>query len=89
MITWETYDHGRHGELARLNRERGDESLSIARRLQADKAHSKIVSQLRDKKLMALRERLIRAAQAGDREAVARITAQMKDYTKEDRESGY
>jgi hypothetical protein len=88
-ITWETYEAGRHGELTRLNRERNDITLSSERRLAADKAHAKIVGQLRDTKLMALRERLIRAAQAGDTVAVAKVTAQMKDYTNEDRETGH
>lgn len=88
-ITWETYDHGRHGELTRLNRERNDITLPKHRRLAADKAHAKIVGQLRDKKLMSLRGRLIRASQGRDIIEVARITAQMKDYTKEDRETGH
>jgi hypothetical protein len=89
VITWESYEAGRHGELMRLNRERNDVTLPKHRRSAAAKAHAKITAQLKDKKLMALRERLIRAAQAGDPVAIAKITAMMKDYAHEDRETGH
>lgn len=89
MITWETYDHGRHGELTMLNRTRNDHTRSPITRHAADKAHARIVGQLRDRKLMAMRRRLILASQAGDRYEMARITALMKAYNKEDRETGH
>lgn len=88
-ISWETYDHGRHGELTKLNKQRNDFNETHVTRAAADKAHAKIVRQMKDKKLMGMRERLIRAAQAADRYEVAKITAQMKDHTKEDRETGH
>ena len=89
MITWETYDHGRHGELTKLNKTRNDRSQRQDVRKAADKAHAKIVAQLRDKKLMRMRHRLIQAAQGDDRYELAKITALMKDHTKEDRETGH
>ena len=61
MITWETYDHGRHGELTKLNKARNDSSQPRSVRAAADKAYAAIVSQLRDKELMRLRHRLIQA----------------------------
>jgi hypothetical protein len=89
MITWETYDHGRNGELTKLNKLRNDYTQSPVTRRAADKNHAKIVHQLRDKKLMRMRHRLIQAGRAGDRLEIARITAMMKAHTKEDRETGH
>jgi hypothetical protein len=80
--------YGRAGELARLNNDRNDPKLSKFVRQQADKAHQKIVNQLKDRKLMGLRERLIRATQAGDQYEARKIETEMRAYTGEDRETG-
>ena len=80
--------YGRTGELERLNNDRNDPKLPKFSRLQADKAHFKIVEQLKDKKLMRMRERLIYANQAGDMHEIDKIQKQMRDYTGEDRETG-
>lgn len=76
----ENYLHGRLTTLNRLNRDRNNPNLDAFTRNQADKAHKKITEQLKDKKLMALRERLIRAAQAGDKHAVWKISNQMREH---------
>lgn len=88
-ITWETYEHGRQGELKRYNQERNDFNLPARRRSAANKAHAKIAGQLKDKPLMALRHRLLAAGHAKDDYEIAKITAQMRAYLKEDRETGH
>lgn len=80
--------YGRAGELDRLNRDRNDPKLPKFVRQQADKAHAKIVEQLKDKKLMRMRERLIKATQAGDQHETDKIQKQMREYTGEDKETG-
>lgn len=80
--------YAREGELAKLNRDRNDILLPMSARKDADKAFQKILSQMRDKKLMAMRERLVKAARAGDEEQIHRITLQMRSYSKEPLESG-
>ena len=81
--------YGRDGELTKLNAVRNDPSKSKWARNEADKAHRAITDQLKDKKLMAMRERLIRASQAGDRVEMARIGALMKDHEGKDTETGH
>ncbi len=80
--------HGREGELAKLNSVRNDPTKPNWLRANADKNHAKIVAQLKDKKLMLMRERLIKAAQAGDAPAQARIQMEMRYYLGEDTETG-
>lgn len=80
--------YGRTGELKRLGRDRNDYTLSKLVRKRANEAFVKIVRQMRDKKLMSLRQRLIRATQAGDQGASHRIQLQMRDYIKQDKETG-
>lgn len=80
--------YGRIGDLEKLNRDRNDTSLPKFVRQQADKAHAKIVEQLKDKKLMGLRSQLINAAQAHDLEAQEKIQMQMREHTGEDKETG-
>lgn len=80
--------YGRDGELKRLNNDRNDPTLSRFTRKQADKAHSKIVAQLKDHKLMGMRERLIKATKAGDPYEAKKIETEMRAYTGEDRETG-
>lgn len=87
-ITWTTKEYGREGELARLNRDRNNPELGPFTRGFADKSHAKIVKQLKDKKLMAMRERLIKAAQAHDEQEQHKIQLQMRAYTGESAETG-
>jgi hypothetical protein len=83
-----TRAHGWEGTLKRHSRDRNNVNLSPSVRLAADKAYKKIVAQLNDKHLMSQRERLIRASQAGDARAIDRISKQMRDYLKQDLETG-
>lgn len=80
--------HGRAGELAKLNADRNNPVLTKFERSQADKAHRKITEQLKDKKLMSMRSRLIRAAQANDLVEQDKIARSMKAYQHEDQETG-
>lgn len=80
--------YGRAGDLKKLNADRENGGLPKVIRQRANQAHAKIVAQLRDKKLMSLRQRLIGAVKAGDEKASIRIQLQMRDYAKEDRETG-
>lgn len=80
--------YGRDGELAQLNKDRNDSSLSKFVRSQADKAYNKISEQMKDQKLMRMRLELINAARAQDNVAQDKIQKRMRAYTKEDRETG-
>lgn len=80
--------YGRNGDLAKLDKDRNDPRLSKFQRQQADKAHAEIVSQLKDRKLMSMRERLINAARANDLPAQAKIQAEMRAYLHQDQETG-
>jgi len=80
--------YGRTGDLVKLNKDRNDYKLSKFTRSQADKAYAKIVVQLKDKQLMKLRLRLIKASIAGDLNEADKIQQQMRSFTKEDRETG-
>lgn len=87
-ITWTTKESGREGELAMLNRDRNNHELGPFTRMRADRAHARIVKQLKDKKLMAMRERLIKAAKAHDELEQHKIQLQMRAYTGESNETG-
>ena len=80
--------YGRHGELKRYTDDMNNKALPAWKRYRADKARQTVWQQLKDGRLMRLRERLIRASQAGDDIEVARIGLQMQDYLQQDRESG-
>lgn len=80
--------YGRTGDLTRLNRDRNNPALSGFVRLQADKAHAKIVRQLKDKTLMRMRERLIYATRAGDMTEARKIEIAMHAHEKKDQETG-
>lgn len=80
--------YGRTGDLTKLNNDRNNPNLPKFVRQQADKAHHKITEQLKDKKLMRLREQLINAAKANDLQAQHNIQLQMREHTGEDRETG-
>lgn len=80
--------YGRTGELEAYRAEMKNFNVPYSRRKAAAQSFYKIIAQCNDKKLMSMRQRLIRAAQAGDREWVGRISFQMKKYLGEDAESG-
>lgn len=87
-ISWVTKEYGREGQLENLNRVRNSPGKQKWVRRKADEAHTKIARQLKDRKLMAMRERLIKAARAGDALEQAKITQQMRAYEGQDRETG-
>lgn len=58
--------YGRMTTLKRLRENRDDPAKHPFRRMQADRAIKKIMAQMRDRNLMHLRERLIRATLYGD-----------------------
>lgn len=58
--------YGRMTTLRRLKEDRDNPAKHPFRRMQADRAIKKIMAQMRDRKLMHLRERLIRATLYGD-----------------------
>lgn len=80
--------YGRTGDLAKLNRDRNNPLLPKITRLRADRAHTAIVEQLKDKKLMRLREQLINATRAGDQNEARKIEIAMRAHRNEDQETG-
>lgn len=80
--------YGRDGDLKMLNDDRNNSALSKFVRLQADKAYHKVVSQIKDKKLMRLRLQLINAVKKGDLPSASKIEQQMRSHVGEDRETG-
>jgi hypothetical protein len=87
-ISWTSRAYGWEGTLERLNVTRNDWSEPAHIRRAADRNYRKIVSKLADRKLMALRERLIKATQAKDERSVILITQQIRYYEHEDQETG-
>ncbi len=75
--------HGRLTTLHKLKAVRDDPSKPKFSRLQADQSISRITKQLKDSGLMRMRERLIRASQAGDLTEVHKIENTMKAYEKQ------
>lgn len=76
----EQYNYGRLTTLNRLKAARDNGAIHPFRRMQADRAIQKIMAQLRDHKLMRLRERLIRATLYGDTHAQWLIEREMLAY---------
>jgi hypothetical protein len=79
----ENFLYGRLTTLNYLKERRDDPSRLSFRRMQADRAIHKIVAQLRDRKLMKLRERLIRANKYGDTHAIFLIENQLRAYERD------
>lgn len=65
--------NGRYSTLQWLDAARNDPSKHPHRRMEADRAMRKILRQMRDRHLMRLRERLIKATRAGDQHEVWKI----------------
>lgn len=78
----ENYLFGRLTTLNYLKERRDDARRHPFRRLQADRNIRKIVNQLRDRRLMGLRVRLIKAQQYGDLHNVWMIENQLRAYEK-------
>jgi len=74
--------YGRQTTLKYLKERRDDLSRHPFSRMQADRAIKNIMSQLRDRKLMRLRERLIKATLYGDDHAIWMIENQIRAYEK-------
>jgi anaerobic selenocysteine-containing dehydrogenase len=81
--------YGFGSTLYKLKGDMDNETLTPNTRKAAAKAYYEILRKVSDTKLMAFRERLIRAAQSENRYEVAKISAQMKDYAGEDKETGH
>ena len=62
-----------------------DFSYTPARRKMFFRTYQKIQSQIHDKKLASMRERLVKAVKAKDKNETWKITNQIKDYAKEER----
>lgn len=76
----ENYLYGRQTTLSRLDEVRSDPTIDRFTRSRADKAYHEILGQLKDKKLMRLRERLIKATMAGDLHEVWKIENLMRSH---------
>lgn len=74
--------YGRLTTLNYLRERRDDPARAPFRRLQADRAIRQIITELRDKGLMRLRERLIKATIYGDQHQAWIIENQMAAYSK-------
>lgn len=72
--------YGRQTTLMKLNADRNDHSKHPYRRMQADRAMRKILAQMADKHLMRLRERLIKATQAGDQREVWKLESHIAHH---------
>lgn len=62
-----------------------DPKKSLARKRMAYKAAKTIVRQMRDRKLIKLRHRLIKAARAHDERIEWKLTNLIRDYLKEEK----
>lgn len=83
-----THAYGWEGTLYKLSLDYNNHELGPMTRKRADDAHKAIINQLKDKKLMAMRERLILATLAGDVPEANKIQLQMKAYRGEARTHG-
>lgn len=76
-------NYGRERDLYDLHRQMHDTKLPMWRRKAANRTFVQIQDQLRDRRLMGLRESLLKANAANDKLYIWKITNQMKDYLKE------
>lgn len=72
--------YGRLTTLNLLKQVRDDYTKHPFTRMQAARSIAKIKEQMRDKNLLQMRERLIKATQAGDQHEVWKIENQIKAY---------
>lgn len=78
-------DQGRYKDLAKLQVVLDDPTKPVSVKRQAYSVKQDIIRQLKDKKLTALREQLVKAAQNFDELAEWKISNQIKDYMKKER----
>lgn len=74
-------DTSRDNDLARLHARFHDSTLDEVTRRRAHKTFVRIQSQVTDRRLTKLRNRMIRAKEAGDEEVADNIERQIKEYT--------
>lgn len=77
-------DSSRIHDLRQLKGWMNDSKYSKARRKMFSETYKKIQTQLHDKKLANMRERLIKATKAEDKLEMWKITNQIKSYAKEE-----
>lgn len=82
LLQAQNLNYGRLTTLNYLKERRDDPKRHPFRRMQADQSIKKIVAQLRDHKLMRLRERLLRAQRYGDQHGVWLIENEIRAYEK-------
>ncbi len=78
-------DSSRAKDLSLLKSWMNDPSYGLARRKMFFRTFQRIQSQLHDKHLAMMRERLIKATKAEDSKEMQKITNQIKDYSKEEK----
>lgn len=78
-------DEGRYKDLMRFRAIVADRTQTRRTRMGADRSIGKILAQLKDPTLRRLRERLIRAAKAGDLQAEWRIANAIRAHVKQQR----
>lgn len=76
-------DESRVLDLKRLDGVINDPLKSNSVRLRADRAKQCIIAQSKDRKLLDMREELIRATRAHDESTALKIEMRIKSYTKE------
>lgn len=77
-------DSSRVKDLYQLKVWMNDPSYTKARRKMFSDTYKKIQSQLHDKKLSSMRERLVKATKAENKVEMWKITNQIKSYAKEE-----
>ena len=82
----EDHLYGRLTTLNKLRSVRDDHSQHWFTRQRADRAINLIREQLKDRKLMSLRERLIKATRAGDLHEVLKIECLIRDHEGQEKE---
>lgn len=80
--------YGRTGELTKLHKDMHDFTKSKLIRRRADVARHKILAQMKDKKLMRMRLELIAATRAKDEKEMMKIQQRMRNYLRQDMETG-
>jgi hypothetical protein len=76
----EDYLYGRLTTLNRLKAVRDDPKKHKFHRLQADQAIARIKEQMKDRTLLGMRERLIKATRAGDLHEVYKIECSIRAH---------
>lgn len=78
-------DSSRDADLRRLRAELNNPRTSLARKVVVHRIAKKIVGQMKDRKLTAMRHRLVKAARAHDMEVEWKMTNLIRDYLKEEK----